>query len=164
LADPNEYERKVLANIEKHGWQATYVFDPDGNDPDFTYSIGFPKTLNCPDFIIFGLPQKLMHSMIWDVFSKIKAGKKPADGTEWKGILEGDYVCVSRLVHPDNNGTNYFNSARWFYEHEGGDPSEMSYMQLFWPGAQNNLYPWDDGCGDYLIKAQPKLFEPGHDY
>ncbi|NNC37283.1 MAG: DUF4262 domain-containing protein [Acidimicrobiales bacterium] len=164
MAELAAYEKDLIANVEKHGWQATHVFDPDGDAPGFTYSIGFPHTLNCPDFIIFGLPSNLMHSMFWEIFRQIKDGNKPGDGTKWEGLLEGDFVCISRLVHADNSGSNYFNSARWFHQHDGGDAKKMSFMQLFWPGAQNNLYPWDEGCGDDLIKAQPLLYEPGHDY
>jgi len=55
MTELTEYEQDIVDNVEEHGWQATYVFDPDGDEPTFAYSIGFPKTLNCPDFIIIGL-------------------------------------------------------------------------------------------------------------
>jgi hypothetical protein len=72
--DDSEYERGILANIEEHGWFCTTVFDPNGEQPSFSYSVGFTKTLNCPEFIVFGLPTKLMPSMLWNVFRQISAG------------------------------------------------------------------------------------------
>lgn len=162
--EPSEYEQKLLGNIEEHGWQATYVFDPDGDAPGFAYSIGFPHTLNCPDFIIFGLPQELMHSMLWDVFRKIRDGKVPQDRQKWTDLLGGGYVCESRAVHPDNNLSNYFTSARWHHRHIGRDDSELAFFQMFWPGTKVKLLPWEEGCHEDVIKMQPMLFEPGHDY
>lgn len=57
MRDHSEYERKLLSNIDKHGWQFTYVFDPDGLKPDFGYSIGFSKSLNAPEFIVLDSPK-----------------------------------------------------------------------------------------------------------
>ena len=31
----NDYEVKLLASVDEHGWHATHVFDPEGNDPFF---------------------------------------------------------------------------------------------------------------------------------
>lgn len=162
--DLDDYEVKLLANIEEHGWQATHVFDPECNDPGFTYSIGFPKSLNAPDFIIFGLKQELMHNMLWEIFHQVKDGKAVEDGAEWLGLLGGDYTCVSRFVHPDNNSSNYFNSASWWYKHTGRDIDKLEFCQMFWPGVEDQFLPWEDGCHESVIAAQPLLFEPGHDY
>ncbi len=160
----DDYEIKLLANIDEHGWQATHVFDPDGEDPGFTYSIGFPQSLNIPDFIIFGLKQELMHNMLWGIFEQVRDGKKVTDEAEWQGLLGGDYTCVSRRVHPDNVGSNYFNSARWWYKYAGRDMESLEFYQMFWPGVEDKRLPWEDGCHESVVEAQPKLFEPGHDY
>jgi len=160
----DDYEKSLLDNIEKHGWQATHVFDPDGDDPGFTYSIGFPQSLDVPDFIIFGLNQEIMHNMLWGIFRQVKAGKTVKDGAEWQGLLAGDYTCISRKVHPDNNGSNYFNSARWWYKYTDRDIGKLEFYQMFWPGVDIKLLPWENGCHESVIVAQPLLFEPGHDY
>lgn len=160
----NDYETRLLANVEKHGWQASYVFDPEQVNPDFTYSVGFPQSLNVPDFIVFGLSKDLMHNMLWEIFHQVKAGKTVEDGTEWPDLLGGDYICVSRRVHPENNGANYFNSARWWAKHSGRDMDSLEFYQMFWPGVHDKCLPWEDGCHDDVIAAQPLLYEPGHDY
>jgi len=94
-----DYEHSLLATIEQHGWQATSVFDPKGEDPNFTYSVGFTTSLKTPEFIIFGLPRELMHSMLWEIYRQIAKGAVPADGMRWQGLLEG-FDCISRkAVH-----------------------------------------------------------------
>lgn len=164
MAELSEYEQDLVDNVAEHGWQATYVFDPDEEEPTFSYSIGFPKTLNCPDFIIVGLDPKMMHAMLWGIFRQIKDGKKPVDGAKWDNILGNGFTCISRLVHSDYNDSDYFNSARWFHEYDGNDVNGMRFMQLLWPDPQDGLFPWDKGCAEDLKEAQPLLFKPGHDY
>ncbi len=88
-ADFTDYEHRILATIGEHGWQCTSVFDPDGDDPSFSYSVGFTSALEAPEFIVFGLDIKLMHSMLWEVFRQIKDGKSVIDGDRWTGILDG---------------------------------------------------------------------------
>ena len=155
----SEYEQKLFATIEKHGWQSTFVFDPDGDAPDFAYSIGFSKTLNAPEFIVFGLPRELMHSMLWEVFRQIQNGKMPEDGMEWSGLLEG-FQCVCRkAIHKDVH-TEYATSANWFWR-ESGNSGSPEVFQIVWPGAQQGLFPWDDGCVEYVINQQPALWETG---
>lgn len=162
MAELSAYEQDLIATVEKHGWQATYVFDPDEKDPTFSYSIGFPKTLDSPDFIIIGLDHEMMHAMLWQVFRQIKGGKIPEDGAKWDNIL-GGFSCISRLVHKDYNGSDYFNSARWFHKHNGGDVGGMRFMQFCWPDPQDGLFPWDEGCAEDLKHVQPLLFEPRQD-
>ena len=158
------YEQNIIDKIDEHGWMATHVFDPEAEDPGFTYSIGFPKTLDVPDFIIFGLPQELMHNMLWEIFHQIKKGKSVEDHTRWEGLLGGDYICVSRRVHLENNTSNYFNSARWHHRHIGRSDEDLEFYQIFWPGTKIELLPWEEGCHQSVIDVQPLLFEPGHDY
>lgn len=158
------FEQGIVNNVDEHGWQGNHVFDPDGDVPAFTYTIGFPQTLNCPDFIIFGLPQKLMHNMLWDIFKEIRDGRMPQDHQEWPGLLEGDYMCVTRAVHPANLKSNYFNSALWHHRHIGRDDQEFGFFQLFWPGTKIKRLPWQHGCHEDVIVAQPLLYDPGHEY
>ena len=70
MRDKAEWQQMVRDNVDKHGWFGTSVFDPDGKNPSFSYSVGFTKTLTAPDFIIFGLSRELMHSMLWSLFDQ----------------------------------------------------------------------------------------------
>ena len=157
MSDLTDYEKNVILNFEKHGWFATSVFDPDGNDPMFTYSTGFGKTLGTPEFIVFGLNKDLMHNMLWEVFHQIKAGAEPQDGMRWSDLLEGFDCFSKKACHPDLH-KEYTCTANWFWRHDGNScPLEV--YQLVWPGAQQGLFPWEDGCDPYVISQQTQLCE-----
>jgi hypothetical protein len=155
--DLSEYEQRILANIEEHGWFCPSIFDPDGQRPKFSYSVGFTKTLSCPEFIVFGLDTKLMHSMLWEVFRQIRAGRLPEDNQRWGDLIEG-FDCISRAVHPTNIVREYFNSAMWLW----GDPDErggeMQAYQIVWPSSATGLYPWDAECAQIVRDHQPPLY------
>jgi len=159
MAELSKYEQNILANVDEHGFFSTTVFDPDGKNPMFTYSTGFPESLDCPDFIIVGLTKEIMHNMLWEIFHQIKKGAIPQDGMAWKGLLAGDYFCISKTVHPDNNTTDYFNSARWWYRHTGRQNADLRFYQMFWPGSQDKRFPWEEGCAQDVIDVQPMLYE-----
>lgn len=153
----NDYERDILAAIEKSGWFCTSVRDPKGIDPAFSYSIGFTRTLCAPEFIVFGMDSRDMHEMLWLVFDQIKAGKQVVDGASWSGILQ-DFDCVSRAVDPTNIRRDYFNSAMWFW----GDPAKKGALpayQLVWPSATTGLFPWDTEADEEFRAIQPALYE-----
>ena len=152
----SEYETKLLANVEEHGWQASHVFDPDGNDPDFTYSVGFTKSLHMPEFIIFGLNRELMHNMLWEIYHQLKAGAVPEDGMRWQGLLEG-FDCISKKAdHPDLF-KEYTTSANWLWKRQKRDGNPEIY-QMVWPGAQQGLFPWEPDCDPYVISQQSALW------
>jgi hypothetical protein len=114
----SEYEQKILDDVEEHGWFCVSVFGKSGDEtPGFAYSIGFPDAIKCPEFIVFGLPGKLMHSMLWSVFRQIRDGvTAPKEGQRWSNVIEG-YDCISRAVHPSQIEPEYFNSALWYAWH-----------------------------------------------
>ena len=152
----SEHEQNMLADIEEHGFQSKGVFDPDGNDPNFCYSIGFTKTLEAPEFIVFGLDLELMHNMLWEVFRQVQAGAKPEHGMRWADVLEG-FDCISlKADHPELL-TEYSTSANWFWKDQVNEGHPPIY-QLVWPGAQQGLFPWEEDCDPYVIEMQPKLW------
>jgi hypothetical protein len=157
----SDHEQRIVADVEQHGWYCSAVYDPDQNDPDFAYSVGFTETLAAPEFIVFGLPLKLMHSMLWTVFRQIKGGVTISDGSRWSGLVEG-FDCVARPVHPTNLKREYLNSAMWFW----GNPAEKGLLpvfQLVWPGSADGLFPWDEDCADSVRALQPPLYLPARD-
>ena len=153
-----DYERTILRNIDERGWFCTSVFDPEGKVVSFSYSVGFTKTLACPEFIVFGLDIKLMHSMLWSVFRQIEAGRAPEDNQRWSGLIEG-YDCIARAVHPTNIAREYLNSAMWFWG-DAGERGPLKAFQLVWPSAGTGLYPWDEGCSQLVRDSQPPLYLP----
>ncbi len=156
----SDYERQILDSVEEHGWFGTSVLSDTDGAPCFTYSVGFIETLKCPEFIVFGLPAKLAHSMLWIVFRKIRDGAAElGDGRRWSGLLSG-HDCISRIVHPSQVIREHFNSALWFARHKGLTSDRVNAFQLFWPGAQQGLFPWEHGCVQEVRDLQPPLYLP----
>jgi hypothetical protein len=153
------YEKTILDNVEQHGWFCASVFDPDKKLPNFSYTVGLSETLGCPELFIAGLPMKLTHSILWTAFEHIKAGKLPEPDEPWKDILDG-YDMVYRPVHSSQIETDYFNSARWFWNTQKGNSAPLKANQLFWPSGETSLFHWDEGCEADVIADQPRLDLP----
>jgi hypothetical protein len=150
------YERDLLDNVEKFGWQCISVAADDGA-PSFSYTIGFWESLCTPELVIFGLDFDLMHAMLWEMYRHLKAGAQLADGARWP-ILEG-FDCISRQVHASNVQPDYLNSAIWYRHLKTGDES-LEVFQLFWPSAEQGLFPWEEGCDPLVGACQPLLYLP----
>jgi len=149
-------ERFVLESIGDHGWYAVHRFDPELASPNYTYTVGFTKTLNAPEFIGFGLHRDVMHDMLAGVFSQIKAGRKIADRQVWKGLHE-DFDCIGRKANHPDIFSKYAVMADWFWK-RGGNEGHPALIQLVWPGLLDGLYPWDEGCRDTVREAQTPLW------
>ena len=156
--DHSEFEINILSTIKEHGWFCMSVFDPDGKQPEFSYSIGFSKTLGAPEFIIFGLNRELRHSMLWEVFRQIEAGALPEEGKPWSDLLEG-FDCISREAVRSDVFTEYATSADWFWKHQGNEGNPKVF-QLVWPGAVSGQFPWEEGCDQMIIDDQEALWVP----
>ena len=154
----NEIEQSIVDNVAKHGCFIMSVFDPDGEEPDFSYSIGFEHTAGQGEVIVFALPKDLRISMINEIRAQIGAGGlELVDGVAIQGLLEG-YDCVAREIADMDAIREHFGSAIWFNRRFG--PGEMNRaFQIVWPGAQQGLLPWDEGCSQSVIGDQPPLYE-----
>ena len=159
MTEYSDYEQKLFSVVEEHGWQFTFVFDPEGLTPDFGYSVGFTTSLSAPEFIIFGLPRELTHNMLWEIYRQIENGAFPVDGMRWQNLLEG-FDCISRRATHEKLHSEYTASANWFWQ-EKGNAGNPEVYQIVWPGAQQGLFPWDDGCVQDVIDAQPRLWLDG---
>ena len=155
----NQYERNLIANVEAHGWQATNVFDPKCG-PSFSYSVGFPQTLGCPDCIIVGLTSEIMHHMLWEIFHQIRKGETLVAGARWDGLLSGDFKCVSLPIRPDVMESDYrLSSSEWYLRNVMKSDSPFEAFQIVWPSVHGHLYPWDSDCPIEVLEAQPVLGE-----
>ena len=163
MSDYNDAELDILAKVDKFGWMAMNVFDPHGNDPNFTYSIGFPKSLGVPDCIAVGQRPEVTYNMLREVFEQVRGGKQILHDMDWHGLLDGDYVCKSlRIPSQDNVGKFRMSSAIWFWESILKREGPMPAFQIVWPGAITHDYPWDEGCSQEVLDMQPVLGRPNH--
>ena len=148
--------RRLLEDVETHGWHSQHVFDPELAEPNFSYSVGFTQTLNAPEFIVFGLHRDVMHAMLAEVFRQVKAGRKVEGDQRWHGLSE-DFDCVGKKAAHEGLFTKYAARANWFWKRQG-QPGHPAIIQLVWPGLLDGLYPWDEGCAPGVIAAQPRLW------
>jgi len=153
----NEFEQRMVASIAEHGWYAMHVL-ADGDFPGFTYSIGFWESANAPEFLIYGLPKKLMHSMLWEMFRQLKAGRRVRDGEPISDLIEG-FDCIMRPIHVSHI-REHIGSALWYQRHRLGNDRGLQAWQIFWPGKEQKLFPWEAGCNEDVRGWQPLLYLP----
>lgn len=149
-------EQEMIDNVVRHGWHCMNVLDPSGETEPFSYSIGFTKTCDSSECICFGLPNNLMHNMLWELFRQVEAGACLSHGKRWQGLLEG-YDCITmRATHKDLM-SEYTTSAGWYGRNVSG-LGEPEVYQIVWPGSGDGLFPWEEGCSQDVIDAQPRLW------
>jgi hypothetical protein len=144
--------------IDKQGWWSVAV-EGDEEGPSFLYSVGFTKTLNAPEVIIFGQPFELMYHVAGTLFDQIRDGQPLEDGQRRSGLL-GGHDCELRAVHPDNLVIDYLNSALWYWHSILARPDYPPVFQIVWPSAKTGLFPWDAGCAEEVGALQPPLYQP----
>lgn len=158
-----EYEQDIVDKIAEHGWFCVCVGTAVGDEsvgPDFAYSVGFWETLKKPELIVFGLPLKLMHSILWSAFRQLKAGTASmTDGERWPDLI-ADFDCVSRPVHESQIHRENLNSALWYRRHRTGSDGDLTAFQLFWPGKSDGKFPWEADCTEIVRDCQPLLYLP----
>jgi hypothetical protein len=147
----NEYERKLLQNIEVHGWQCTSVSAEEGDEetPPFSYTIGMHHSFGCPEFIVFGLPNETAHAIFGIIANAAKAGRPyPLDMP--CADLISDFECIFVSV-PREAYDEYVLSSLWFY-----DGAEFPLYQVVWPSKAGH-YPWHAAATAGFKAWQPLL-------
>jgi hypothetical protein len=150
--DFSKSHRKVIHDINTHGWHVTIVL-PAGANPDWAYSIGLFHTFRHPEILVFGLDGDLMHQLINHVGREARVGARIEPGRDYGDIIER-YRCAFRPVNASwypyvlCNGT-------WFYKGSG-----FPTLQLFWPDKLQR-YPWEPDFEARLLGDQPLLFHAG---
>lgn len=152
-------EKAMLDAIERWGCYIPLVFDPDGDDPSFAYSVGFPYSVGQPEVIVFGLPNELLGSAINETLRQCRDDHlRLCEGLRIGGLLDG-FDVIARRVHQSRIEREYLNSAMWHHMGRFGEPLTEVY-QLVWPSSVTGLYPWEAGCHPDVISLQPALYEP----
>ena len=99
----NQYEKNILAHIEAHGCSVTSVFDPEREEPPFSYSIGIARSAGAPELIIVGLESKTAHGLINDYNERVRAGEAFVPGQDYQGFIKGfpvQFAPVARWPMP----------------------------------------------------------------
>ena len=147
--------QNAIDDVAEFGWHCLSV-GSDGTAPNFSYSVGWPESLQAPECIVFGLPAKLQHSMLWEIYRQVQAGLTLVDGERISNVLQG-YDCIARKVH-DSQIDGHLVLAQRYARHSGA--SDVSAFQIFWPGVNDGLFPWEADCHHEVRERQPLLYLP----
>lgn len=120
----NKVEQKIINDIGEYGWHCMNV-GAGGGEPNFSYSIGFSKTLGCPEVLIFGLRQDVMHGMLWGMFEAFQSGRIAEPASKWLEPLPG-YECELRFLSPSQKGKGHFGSALWYWHKYLGNSAPLA--------------------------------------
>lgn len=151
----NDYERTVVANVERVGWHCTHVTPTATSSSPiaFTYSVGLYASYHQPEFLVIGLDQSRAYAIISDLAGYARAGNmvpldRPSDA------MPGGVACAFLPV-PRNRYNDYVFSALWFY-------AEVAFplYQAVWPN-DDGYYPWNKGAPADLRTRQPILAVTG---
>jgi hypothetical protein len=143
----DSHEKNFVSKIREHGWFRTSVSADEGH-VGFSYSTGLWFTLGFPEIIVFSLKAETAHSVLWNVFREVRAGKKPPVGrpTAVFANMNGVFFSVSREHYAE-----HFGWSRWFY---GSD--DFPCLQLVWPDT-HGVFPWQAGAEEHFRQSQPDL-------
>ena len=149
----DKYEEKAIADIEKHGVHILNVFDPDGKNPKFNYSVGFWHSFQHPEILIYGLDGDVSTRIINGIADKCRNGDAfPSQGTVSSDYIQGFDVCFVDV--PKTEYKEHFGWARWLYS---GDSFPV--LQLIYPDKNDN-WPWNENVHDDFKWFQPVLGGP----
>jgi hypothetical protein len=150
-----EEDQKFLQIIEEHGWHVTMVGLTEGDEgPAWAYSTGLYYRFQHPEIIVFGQKLELMQHMINAVGGRVRAGEKFEPDRGYADII-GNFDC--RFFPVDRNYyRDYVGWSLWFYDR---DPMSFPMLQCFWPDMEGK-FPWEPGCAQWAIDAQPLLYTP----
>jgi hypothetical protein len=156
LNDRNDFERKFLRIIDEFGWFVLSVVPRAADEGDaWSYSTGLFYHYQHPEIIIFNENSELRHSMINAIGERAREGEKFEPGRSFADIIGGGFYVQFQPVHISHYA-DWVNSAIWFYD---SDPTSFPLLQCFYPDM-NGKFPWDAGCEQWAIDAQPLLFNP----
>jgi len=131
----DESEQKVIDDINHHGWYVMRVFDPQGKEPNFAYSIGLYETFKHPEIVVIGLGLDTMHQFINVIGEEIRSGKTFSTGVKYEQFtnnFNNQFVAVDKRHYKE-----YFGWANWYYKGE-----DFPVLQFVWPD-KNNKFPWE---------------------
>ncbi|NQX95615.1 MAG: DUF4262 domain-containing protein [Erythrobacter sp.] len=155
MSELSEMDQRLISNIDEFGCHILWVFDPDGEDLDFAYSIGFETTLGQPDVLISGLPSSTSKSLINDTLALCREGFELFDFARTDRLIDG-YDCVFRSIREDSL-PDYFGTAFWYYRTQT-DLLMTRAVQMVWPD-RSGTFPWEDSFDESFRAEQDELWE-----
>jgi hypothetical protein len=141
-------EQKVFDDVTQYGLHIVHVL-PEGDLPEFSYSIGLFKTFSHREILVYGLPSERSHILINQLAKDIRAGKKYLAGQIYEDLLEG-YSSTFRAIPPAQY-PEHMGIGMWFYDHE-----EFPSIQFIYPD-RSGRWPWETGVSESFRRQQVVL-------
>lgn len=129
---------KIKNNIDEYGWHFLFVFDPNGEHVDFSYTIGLEESFDHPEIVIFGLKKDSAHGILSAIVDDIKSGVVMEPNKRLPNVIGGDFEVLFKPI-VGSAYEDYLGTAVRYY----GKPFRAQVM--FWPDKNNKL-PQDEGC------------------
>lgn len=149
---PGEYELKVLERIAANGFTYIGVFDPEGKDPTFVYSLGNTER-GWPELILIGnMNMRTTEALLNQIQEVWQGENKPVLGDIPNMIVFQDGTeHPLRLVEVDAAATikQYAYQVQHFYP-----DVPHRFVQVLWPD-KNGRFP-NDAQYDHTVR-QPQL-------
>ncbi|PRO71507.1 DUF4262 domain-containing protein [Alteromonas alba] len=131
-------KEEIKKNIKEYGWHFLFVFDPNGEHEDFSYSIGLEESFDHPEIVIFGLKKESAHAIISDIVEDIKSGIKMESDKKLGNVIGGNFEVIFKPIKI-RAYKEYLGTAVDYYD----KPFRAQIM--FWPD-KSNILPTEDGC------------------
>lgn len=141
-------DRKVMGDIEKHGWSDISVF-PTEDMPGlpFNYTVGLVD-MSHPDLLVMGMHHEQMHGIFCSAVEQIEKGTRFNPDEYYSGVLVDYRVAFVDIDEPFDNAYP-MSMCRRLYGH-------VQAQQLVWPD-RNDRFPWHNDFEDDLKDYQELL-------
>jgi len=139
----------ISETIALNGYTAIAINDID---PPFAYTVGLMFSQEHPELILLGLDDET-GSIFAAMVEDIQSGKSFTEPGAYDGILIGLPIAI-RKVHSTQH--EFYLAGAMAHCRQRGRAGELEAVQVFWPD-KNGLFPFDVGCDDQVVCAQPRL-------
>ncbi|MBE7367162.1 DUF4262 domain-containing protein [Ramlibacter pallidus] len=146
------HENHIGSSIAEYGCFVLSVFDPDGDEAPFSYSVGIAMDSGHPEVIVFGLSPKLGAWVVNEYNRQVRAGKKFRPGVAYRGFLEGFPVYVEPAS--PRKAANFMFACNRLYGDFG-----YPVVQVVIPSTAG-AWPWEKAAPRAFRRIQPLICQP----
>jgi hypothetical protein len=150
---PSGPQQKIAADIATDGFSMLLVFDPEGQEPDFGYTVGLHQTAGHPEVLMTGLPHAMLQRLLDLIGRAALSGTRFDAGCISTALTTSGLPCYFATIDP-RHYKEYLGQAVDYY----GDQSFPA-LQCVWCDRQGR-FPWQAGYEEQYRAMQPLLFDP----
>lgn len=132
----------IQDKIETYGWSCIGVFDPDGEHPSFTYTVGLAAHGGA-EYMIVGLDPRQAATVLNDI------GARLTDGERFDEYSDSLLISL-RVRFVDMTDEHQANMARDFW---WDNEVPLRVRQVLWPDPQGRL-PGEAGVEAIWVEPQ----------